>query len=122
MRSSATRLTEVPAKESKGRIVLERIEAYGLQDCLAIWRERGNLPPMSGCRCEDTPCRHTLTRLTPNTAGSDLPLDQRDPVQVDYLFASKAVANRLEEVIEIASSEWELYSDHSPIVVKFRRL
>ena len=111
-----------PVARERSRIVLERIEAYGLQDCLAIWRERGNLPPMSGCRCEDTPCRHTLTRLTPNTAGSDLPLDQRDPVQVDYLFASKAVANRLEEVIEIASSEWELYSDHSPIVVKFRRL
>jgi hypothetical protein len=115
----STGLADASASERSG-IVLDRIRACGLDDCLANWREEKNLPPMPGCRCNDEPCRHTLTRLTPNKGESDVPWKQRDPIQVDYLFASKALADRLDEVVEIPPEEWEVYSDHSPIVAKFR--
>lgn len=110
---------EPPAREWS-RIVLERIEAYGLTDCLALWRENEALPPLAGCPCDDAPCRHTLTRLIPNKGGSAVPWRDRTPFQVDYLFASKSLANRLDEVIEIPPDEWEPYSDHSPIIARFR--
>lgn len=115
----STGLADRDARE-RSRIVLERIRAYGLKDCLAKWREEKDLPPMEGCRCEDTPCRHTLTRLTPNEPGADVPWRERYPIQVDYLFASEALANRLDEVVEIPAEEWEPYSDHRPVIAKFR--
>jgi endonuclease/exonuclease/phosphatase family metal-dependent hydrolase len=61
-----------------------------------------------------------LTRLTPNIRDLDVPWPERSPIQVDYLFASEALARRLDEVIEIPPGEWERYSDHSPIVATFR--
>jgi hypothetical protein len=109
-----------PSARERSRIVLDRIKAYGLVDCLATWRQDEGLPPMSGCRCTDEPCRHTLTRLTPNKADVSIPWRERNPIQVDYLFASEALAGRLEEVIEIPPDEWESYSDHGPIVATFR--
>jgi exonuclease III len=61
-----------------------------------------------------------LTRLTPNEPGANVPWQERNPIQVDYLFASKALASRLDEVIEIPPEQWERYSDHRPIIAKFR--
>jgi hypothetical protein len=116
----STGLANPPSARERSRIVLDRIRAYGLVDCLAKWREDNELPPMLGCRCADEQCRHTLTRLTPNGRDLNVPWPERNPIQVDYLFASKALAGRLEEVIEIPPVEWERYSDHSPIVATFQ--
>lgn len=109
-----------PTAREQSRIVLERIKAYGLVDCLSEWRKRKELPRMAGCRCDDDDC-HTLTRLTPNKPGAELPWRKRTSPQVDYLFASNALAHRLSEVVELPPEEWERYSDHSPIIAKFVR-
>jgi endonuclease/exonuclease/phosphatase (EEP) superfamily protein YafD len=111
--------TDVEHRE-RDRIVLDRVKAYGLRDCLAEWREKNDLPPLVGCRCDDEPCRHTLTRLTPNKEGEERPWQERVSKQVDYLFASGALADRLDGVVEIEPEEWETYSDHRPIIVMFR--
>ena len=114
----STALSDPSARE-QSRIVLDRIKAYGLVDCLARWRKEKRLPRMPGCRCEDEDC-HTLTRLTPNKPGAELPWQERTSAQVDYLFASEPVADRLDEVVEIPPEKWERFSDHSPIITKFR--
>jgi endonuclease/exonuclease/phosphatase family metal-dependent hydrolase len=111
--------TETDGRE-RDRIVLARIEAYGLRDCLAEWRKDQNMPRLAGCRCDDKPCRHTLTRLIPNDAGEHIPWEDRVPYQMDYLFASDALAGRVDDVVEISPDEWEQYSDHRPVIVKFR--
>lgn len=111
---------EDPSARERSRIVLHRIRAYGLVDCLAEWRKEKKLPPIPGCRCDDKPCRHTLTRLTPNRRGPAVPWPERDPIQVDYLFASEALANCIDEVIEISPDVWEGYGDHRPLVATFR--
>ena len=111
--------TQAPHRE-RDRIVLERIEAYGLHDCLAEWRKKNDLPRLEGCPCDDDLCRHTLTRLTPNPEGQDLPWQKRVSKQVDYLFASETLADRLNDVIEIEPEEWEAYSDHRPIIAMFK--
>jgi len=107
-----------PPDGERSRLVLDRIRAYGMVDCLAKWREDNNFPRLPGCLCEDEPCRHTLTRLDPKTKGKDI--DDRMPTQDDYLFASQTLADRLDDVVEIAPDEWERYSDHRPIIVKFK--
>ncbi len=111
--------TEAEYRE-RDRIVLDRIAAYGLHDCLAEWREKNHLPVLEDCPCSDDPCRHTMTRLTPNLRGQDLPWQKRVSKQVDYLFASESLANRLHEVIEIQPDEWEAYSDHRPIIATLK--
>jgi hypothetical protein len=116
----STALTDPSARE-QSRIVLDRIKAYKLVDCLEQWRNREGLPRMAGCTCEDEDC-HTLTRLEPNRPGADLPWEKRTSPQVDYLFASEALASRLDEIVEIPPEEWEPYSDHSPIIAKFRAI
>jgi hypothetical protein len=102
----------------RSRVVLDRIEAYGLRDVLAAGRARQELDPLAGCPCADRPCRHTLTRLIPSP-GVQSPWQERTPFQVDYVFASEALTARLDAVIEVAPDEWEQYSDHAPLVVKF---
>ena len=115
-----TGLTEPADAAERSRIVLERIEAYGMTDCLAAWRKDHGLPPLSGCKCVDEPCTHTLTRLTPNKKGQSISWEKRIAPQVDYLFASKVLADRLDDVVEIHPDEWERYSDHRPIIAMFR--
>lgn len=88
--------------------LLERIEAYGLIDCLATRRPAGRL---SDCRCTLDECTHTMTRHDPNHPG----------LQVDYLFASAAlvVDDRLTKCDALPNSEWLEFSDHAPIVATF---
>jgi hypothetical protein len=42
-----------------------------------------------------------MTRLTPQKHGADLDWTKRDPVQVDYLFASDTLATHLDDVVQI---------------------
>lgn len=89
--------------------ILQRIKGYGLVDCLEEKRESGRL---DGCRCVfGDDCRHSWTRLDPN--HPDIPL------QVDYLFASPALADRLTSCEALPPPEWKTYSDHSPIIATF---
>jgi len=89
--------------------LLDRIKAYGPVDCLEKVRQPGRL---ENCRCvfgED--CMHTWSRLDPN--HPDIPF------QVDYLFASPALAERLKSCEALSPPEWQRFSDHSPIVATF---
>ncbi len=94
---------------ARDRAVLERIRAYGLVDCLERVRPPGRL---EGCTCslgED--CAHTWTRIDPR--------HPRIRYQMDYLFASPALADRLVHCEALSPTEWSRFSDHSPIVATF---
>jgi hypothetical protein len=77
-----------PVKEvrhlARDRAVLGRIEAYGLRDCLKATRRAGRL---KGCPCDSrAECTHSRTRWD----------HRRIPYQMDYLFASPALVERLD--------------------------
>lgn len=99
-----------PIKDQLDRhqVVLARIRAYGLTDCLAKMRPRGPLP---GCPCElGEDCTHTRTKFDPKRPTI--------PYQDDYLFASSALAGKLASCRALpvdANSP----SDHAPIVAEF---
>jgi endonuclease/exonuclease/phosphatase family metal-dependent hydrolase len=91
--------------------VLRRIEAFGLVDCLVAALTRDGRGRLAGCPCsygED--CRHTRTRI-----------DRRRPevpYQMDYLYASPALAERLLtcQAVDLGSNS---PSDHFPIQATF---
>ncbi len=94
---------------ARDRVVLERIRAYGLIDCLEAKRPPGRL---KDCPCsfgED--CTHTRTRLDPRYPAI--------PYQMDYLYASPALAEGLARCEALDATEWPSPSDHSPIVATF---
>jgi hypothetical protein len=97
----------------RARGVLERIEAYGLVDCLKAKREGGRLP---GCTCTLEPCTHTRTKWEPGLEGGGY------PHQMDYLFASKRLVedDRLIRCAALEPETWKNHSDHAPIVAEFR--
>jgi len=93
----------------RDRIVLDRIGAYGLVDVLDRARAEGRL---DGCPCSLEDCRHTRTRLDPRKPEV--------PYQMDYLFASPAMAELLESCVVPSEEPWPAPSDHYPIVATFR--
>ena len=111
-RDMCARCLETPQRcpRARDRTVLDRISAYGLVDCLQQMRPVGRL---EGCRCSfGDDCTHTRTRLDP-----------RHPdiaYQMDYMYASPALAERLERCEVLAPPNWPSPSDHFPIVATFR--
>lgn len=95
---------------ARDRNVLDRIRAFGFVDCLERGLEReGRLP---GCPCSlGEECMHSWTRRDPRYPGT--------PYQMDYLFASRALAERLDRCAALPPTEWYTKSDHSPIVATF---
>jgi endonuclease/exonuclease/phosphatase family metal-dependent hydrolase len=94
---------------ARDQVVFDRIRAYGLIDCLERTRKAGHL---KNCPCSfGTLCTHTRTRLDPRKPDV--------PYQMDYLFASRALAERLESCVALDSPEWRKRSDHFPIVAAF---
>jgi endonuclease/exonuclease/phosphatase family metal-dependent hydrolase len=90
-------------------LVIERMKAFGLVDCLELRRPYG---PLDGCRCGlGNDCRHTWTKFDP----------QRPTVayQDDYLFASRSLAGALDSCMAYDPHEWASISDHAPIVAEF---
>jgi exonuclease III len=90
-------------------LVLERIKAFGLVDCLERKRPPG---PLEACPCGfGDDCRHTWTKFDP----------QRPTVayQDDYLFASPALADTLDTCAAYDPRAWASVSDHAPIVAEF---
>lgn len=91
----------------RDRVVLERIAAYGFVDCLAKTRQPGHL---ADCPCGlGDDCSHTRTRIDPRYPGI--------PYQMDYLFASSALAERLATCATHSAEDSP--SDHFPIVATF---
>jgi exonuclease III len=93
---------------ARDRNVLDRIEAHGLFDALAGLRDG----PPQGCVCSlADACRHTRTRL--DKKRPDV------PYQMDYVFVSKAMKDRLTSCIAKTHEEWPSPSDHFPILANF---
>lgn len=94
---------------ARDRVVLDRIRAYGLVDCLEARRPPGRL---AGCPCSlGEGCTHTRTRIDPRYPDV--------PYQMDYLFASPALSERLVSCRAFGHEEWPSPSDHFPIVATF---
>jgi endonuclease/exonuclease/phosphatase family metal-dependent hydrolase len=93
----------------RDRVVLERIRAYGLVDCLEAKRRPGR---QEGCPCSlGEGCTHTRTRMDPRYPDV--------PYQMDYLFASPALAERLVTCEALAHDVRPSPSDHFPIAATF---
>jgi hypothetical protein len=89
--------------------LVQRLEALGLVDCLALLRTKGRL---EGCPCTlGGACTHTRTRRDPRRP--DIPYPERLSVGIP------ALANRLRSCQALASDEWFSISDHAPIVAEF---
>jgi len=87
--------------------VLRRIEAFGLVDCLVMVLKRDGRGPLAGCPCSyGDACRHTRTRIDRNRPEI--------PYQMDYLYASPALTERLLtcEALDLGPNS---PSDHFPI-------
>jgi hypothetical protein len=91
--------------------LLDRFEAYGLVDCLRQMRSGGRL---ENCICSlGEECSHTWTRLDSRTPTV--------PFQVDYLFASVALAEHLQGCGALPVVDWQEFSDHAPIIATFKQ-
>jgi hypothetical protein len=98
-------------RPDRSQVVFDRIEAYGLVDCLKKMRPHGVL---EGCKCQmGEECTHTWTKsVTPDAGKPNV------PYQDDYLFASRAMGDRLETCKALPFDEAST-SDHTPIVATF---
>jgi len=93
--------------------IFQRIAAFGLVDCLVANPTRDNRGRLQDCPCSFGPeCRHTRTRIDRQ--------HPEIPYQMDYLFASPALAERLVkcEALDLGSDS---PSDHFPIRATFER-
>jgi hypothetical protein len=89
--------------------VLDRFAAHGLVDALDRMRDEGSLEE---CPCSlGEGCRHVRTRVDPRSPHI--------PYQVDYLFVSKAMAERLTSCVALDRDTFPTPSDHFPIVATF---
>lgn len=92
------------------QVVLARIRAYGLIDCLEAKRPPG---PLGGCPCgRGEQCSHTWTYRSRRVDRSHI------PYQDDYLFVSPALADGLVRCTALPFTE-DSPSDHSPLVATF---
>ncbi|MEZ5171346.1 MAG: hypothetical protein R3A49_11435 [Acidimicrobiia bacterium] len=90
------------------RAAFQRIEAFGLRDCLDAFRADC---PLEGCGCTDGDvCRHIHTHVH---QGSDRPW------QDDYVFASEPLFNEnvLTHAEVLDTPELRDLSDHLPVAV-----
>jgi hypothetical protein len=94
-------------------LVLARIKAYGLVDCLEK-AVLGRNPPrggLKGCSCRLAGgCTHVWTHRHGQS---------QTPYQDDYLFASRSLAEKLLTCEAPSPLEWSEFSDHSPILASF---
>lgn len=93
-------------------LVLERIKAYGLVDCLerTLRNRKPPRPGLKNCPCRAPNCMHTQTFRDRRKRYSEI------PYQDDYLFASRALADKLDRCVAL---EFTAASDHAPIVATF---
>jgi hypothetical protein len=95
----------------RDRVVLERIKAYGLVDCLKREWKPDRLDAKCPCTLGEE-CRHTRTRVDPRWPAV--------PYQMDYLFASRALIELgLKSCMTLDSPTWRSRSDHLPVLASF---
>jgi exonuclease III len=100
---------EAGPRLDRSRVVLERIRAFGLVDCLEARHPQGRL---EGCPCIfGEGCTHSRTRMDPS--HPDI------PYQMDYLYASPALVQHLESCEAMDPERLRSKSDHYPIVALF---
>ena len=95
------------------QVVLARIKAYGLVDLLEKALPKRDRPPggLPNCPCGlGDGCTHTWTKLDPRHPDV--------PYQDDYLFASRALADRSDDCYALPVTA-DSPSDHAPIVATF---
>ena len=87
--------------------VLDAFHSVGLVDLTATAKRRP--ARQEGCRCEDENCLHI-----PTYRGKD----GQPPIQLDYLMATKTLADRCGRLV-LLDDETKDLSDHVPIVADF---
>lgn len=98
-----------PPHRTRHRIVLDRIKAFGLVDCLDLMLRDAR--PLANCPCHEALCRHIRTQRRAQ--------NPEVPWQNDYIFASEPLANRLKACYaHDDEGAWQL-SDHCPVCAEF---
>jgi endonuclease/exonuclease/phosphatase family metal-dependent hydrolase len=102
--------TQMPAgHRRRHQLVLERIQVFGLVDCLD--RTLGDTRPLAECPCGAATCRHIRTHRHGRRPQA--------PWQTDYLFASERRAAKLTACCaHDQEAAWAL-SDHCPVIADF---
>lgn len=97
----------------RSQVVMERIRAYGLEDCLQKARPPGPGPEAEWCTCGmGEECTHTRTFFWPDRPEV--------PYQDDYLFATKNLVKGHHLVsCEVLPVDANSPSDHAPVVAVF---
>jgi hypothetical protein len=88
---------------------LARIAAFGLHDCVDLFRASG---PLDGCNCLDgDACRHVRTQYHPRSAR---------PWQNDYVYASDALVadGQVASCRVVDEPDLRPLSDHLPVVLE----
>jgi endonuclease/exonuclease/phosphatase family metal-dependent hydrolase len=92
----------------RDRLVLERLETFGLVDLLAAARPAGRL---ENCPCSyGEECTHTRTRIDTRYP--------RKPYQTDYLFASESLVSSRQLMSCVADAAYRGTSDHFPVIAR----
>jgi exonuclease III len=100
-----------PRDTAAARTAFERLDGWGLVDCLTS--TRGTRSRLEGCSC-DAPdaCSHIQTFRLNNRPHSR-------PTQLDYVFASPALTKGMKCRVDASDDGAWALSDHCPIVVDF---
>lgn len=99
-----------PPDREHHRVVFQRLDAFGLEDCTRKIANRGD-QRLEGCSCADDPCRHVQTHRH-NLS--------KVPWQLDYLFASqKQLGTKLAGCALVDTADAWALSDHCPVVAEF---
>jgi endonuclease/exonuclease/phosphatase family metal-dependent hydrolase len=98
-----------PPGRARHRNLFDRFGTLGLINLTGL--TAASRPALTGCPCEDEPCRHVQTFRREGSA----------PYQDDWLFASDRLAARVESVVvhNHPDSEAWSHSDHAPIRAVF---
>jgi hypothetical protein len=100
--------TQLPAPYGRwSDSVFDRIEAFGLVNLTARAVQRHPERRVTRCQCGDAPCLHVQTAT--HRTGTRY--------QNDYLFASEALAERLDDCIVLEAGG--RHADHWPVVATF---
>jgi hypothetical protein len=101
--------TQLPAPYGRwSRSIFDRIEGFGLVDLTAATVAKRPELRIEDCSCGEDDCGHLQT-CTQRPGGKRY--------QNDYLFASRALADRLEDCYVM--SDGAAFSDHWPVVAEF---
>ena len=107
-------------ERARARPILDLFASMGLYDLVAITKEGGQLQQGDRavslpCPCADRPCPHVMTHRHPRARPGSM-------ANNDYLFASRAMAERLVGVhVQNGDAEpaWQ-HSDHAPVIATFQ--